>query len=232
MSVSPPPAAMVVMAKHPVPGEVKTRMCPPLSLDEAAELYAAMLDDVLEATASAARSVGAGLWLAGHPPEALGALGRRCPEGTRLLAQRGPDLGARMEAAVADVAGAGFGNILLRGSDSPALAPDALVAGLEALAGCDLSVGPDADGGYAWIALRRPLPGLFQHPMSTASALRDTLSGASAAGLRCRRLPPSFDLDTASDLALLRSARGRGEAGACPRTLALLDARDHWRHLG
>jgi len=200
------------MAKRPAPGEVKTRLCPPFAPEEAAELYAAMLDDVLHTSADAARRAGAALWLAAHPPDALDELAARCPEGAALRPQRGADLGARMERAVADAA-------------------EALLAGLEALDGCDLAVGPDADGGYAWIALRRPQPGLFAHPMSTATVLRDTLARAAAAGLRCRRLAPTFDLDTAGDLAHLARARRWGEAGACPRTLAVLDARDHWRHL-
>jgi len=219
------------MAKRPTPGEVKTRMCPPLSPGEAAELYAAMLDDTLATSAEAATRAGAALWLMGHPPEGLDALAARCPPGTEVRAQSGPDLGARMEHAVVSAAEAGFGRVLLRGSDSPALPAEALIEGLAALADCDLAVGPDADGGYAWIALRRPQPGLFAHPMSTARVLEDTLAGAAAAGLRSRRLAPCFDLDTASDLARLEAARRRGEAGACPRTLALLDARDHWCHL-
>ena len=91
-------------------------------------------------------------------------------------------------------------------------------------------MGPDRDGGYGWIGLRRPVPGLFDHAMSTATVLADTLARAAAAGLRVRQLAPHFDLDTAADLALLAVARQRGEAGECPRTLDAADALGVWRH--
>ena len=88
----------------------------------------------------------------------------------------------------------------------------------------------EEDGGYGWIALRRPVPGLFDHAMSTATVLADTTARAAAAGLRVLRLAPHFDLDTAADLALLAAARERGETDECPRTLAAIDALGLWRH--
>jgi uncharacterized protein len=219
---------IVVFAKRPAPGAVKTRMCPPLTSEQAALLYGAMLDDVLVTTAAAAASAGAAAWLAVDPPDALAELARRGPPGFHALAQRGPDLGARMEHAVADAAAAGFTRILLRGSDNPALPAAAIGDGLAALDDADLAVGPDRDGGYGWIALRRPAPGLFDHPMSAASVLEDTLARAAARGLRTRALAAHFDLDTAADLALLAAARERGEASECLRTLALLDTLRLW----
>jgi glycosyltransferase A (GT-A) superfamily protein (DUF2064 family) len=87
---------------------------------------------------------------------------------------------------------------------------------------------PDRDGGYNLVGLARPAPGLFAHPMSTASVLADTLARARAGGLTHTALPAGFDLDTAADLALLAEARRRGAAGACPRTLAFLDRHALW----
>jgi hypothetical protein len=203
-------------------------MCPPLTPEQAAALYSAMLDDVLATTAAAAASACAAAWLAVDPPDALAELARRGPPGFHALAQRGPDLGARMEDAVANAAAAGFTRILLRGSDNPALPAAAIVDGLAALEGADLAVGPDRDGGYGWIALRGPAPGLFDHPMSTASVLDETLARAAARGLRTRTLAAHFDLDTAADLAELAGARERGEARECPRTLARLDELELW----
>jgi hypothetical protein len=66
--------------------------------------------------------------------------------------------------------------------------------------------------------------------MSTATVLADTLARAAAAGLRVRQLAAHFDVDTAADLALLAAARRSGEAGECPRTLALIDALGLWSH--
>jgi rSAM/selenodomain-associated transferase 1 len=219
---------VVVFAKRPAPGAVKTRMCPPLSPEQAAALYAAMLGDVLATTAAAAEQAGAATWIAVHPADAVAELLARCPRGFHGEPQRGADLGQRMEHAVARAAEAGFERILLRGSDNPSLPGADLEAGLAALDGADLAVGPDRDGGYGWIALRGAAPGLFDHAMSTATVLSDTLARAAARRLRVRTLAPHFDLDTAADLALLASARERGEARDCPRTLALLDELGLW----
>ena len=222
-------AVVAVFAKRPAPGAVKTRMCPPLEPEQAARLYAAMLDDVLATTAAAVGAVGAATWLLVHPPDAVDELAARAPAGFEARAQRGADLAARMTAGVADAAAAGFTRILLRGSDNPSLPAAQLRAGLAALDACDLAVGPDRDGGYGWIALRRPVPDLFDHAMSTASVLDDTLARAAAHGLQVRRLEPHFDLDRIDDLARLADARRLGTAAECPRTLALLDREDLWR---
>jgi rSAM/selenodomain-associated transferase 1 len=218
---------VVVFAKRPAPGAVKTRLCPPLTPEQAAALYAAMLDDVLATTAAAAAAAGADAWLAVHPSDAVGELALRAP-GFHTVAQRGADLAQRMECAVASAAAAGYARILLRGSDNPALPGSALAEGLAALEDADLAVGPDRDGGYGWIALRRAAPGLFDHPMSTATVLADTLARAAALGLHARTLAPHFDVDTAADLALLAAARSQGEARECPRTLAVLDELQLW----
>jgi rSAM/selenodomain-associated transferase 1 len=218
---------VVVFAKRPAPGTVKTRMCPPFTPEQAAALYAAMLDDVLETTAAAAEAAGAAAWLAVHPSDALGELAARHP-GFRAVPQCGADLAQRMERAVSNAAAAGFTAIVLRGSDNPALPASAIAAGLAALDEVDLAVGPDRDGGYGWIALRGPAPGLFDHPMSTGSVLTDTLARAAALGLRVRTLASHFDLDTAADLRWLAAARLRGEAADCPRTLAFLDEQRLW----
>jgi rSAM/selenodomain-associated transferase 1 len=219
---------VVVFAKRPAPGAVKTRMCPPLTPEQAAALYAAMLDDVLATTAAAAAAAGAATWLAVHPASAVGELATRCPPGFHTVPQRGADLAQRMERAVASAAAAGFARILLRGSDNPALPGSAIVAGLAALADADLAVGPDRDGGYGWIAVRGSAPGLFDHAMSTASVLSLTLARAASLGLRVRTLASGFDLDTAADLTWLAAARSRGDARECPRTLALLDELQLW----
>lgn len=219
---------LVVFAKRPEPGGVKTRLCPPFTPGQAAELYACMLDDVLESSSGDAAQLGLALGLAVHPPDAVEALAARAPQGTWSFAQRGADLGERMAAAVEDAHAAGFAPVLLRGSDSPTLGLDALRAAVEALSRADGVIGPDRDGGYNLIGLRRPVPGLFAHAMSTGRVLEDTRARACAKGLAVELLPHGFDIDTAGDLALLAHARRAGEASRCPRTLAWLDAHDAW----
>jgi rSAM/selenodomain-associated transferase 1 len=222
-------AAFVVFAKAPYPGAVKTRMTPGLRPEAAADLYRCMLEDVLEATADAARVLGAEPVLAVHPPGAVRELAGLAPAAFRIVAQRGPDLGRRMEWAVAEAAAAGARAVVLRGSDSPAVGASAFHEALAALDEADLALSPDPDGGYNLAALRRPVPGLFDHPMSTASVLEDTRLRARALGLRVRTLAPGFDLDTLADLALLAEARRADPGLACARTLAWLDRHEVWK---
>jgi len=217
---------LVVFAKQPVPGQVKTRLCPPFTPGQAARFYAAMLEDVLEATLAACAALRLEAVLAVHPPE--GASSLPVPPGLRREPQQGADLGARMEHAMARELGAGHRPVLLRGSDSPTLGLATLAAALEALERTDLVICPDADGGYNLVGLSRPAPGLFSHPMSTASVLDDTLARARSSGLTHTLLPAGFDLDTAADLVLLDAARRHGAARECPRTLAFLDHHALW----
>jgi len=224
--------SLVVFAKAPRPGTVKTRLCPPLRPEQAAELYACMLDDVLETSAAACRELHLAALLAVHPPDAVAELAARAP-GFHVLAQRGADLGERMEAAAAEAAGRLPGAVLLRGSDSPALSLEAIRAALAALASADLVVAPGADGGYDLIALAAPAPGLFRHPMSTSSVLDDTLAAARARGLGCQVLPfQTFDLDTPPDLARLaaarRAAQRSGSRVSFSRTAGYLDRHQLW----
>jgi hypothetical protein len=217
---------LVVFAKQPAPGQVKTRLCPPFTPEQAARFYAAMLEDVLEATLAACTQLGLEAVLAVHPPEAASSVAG--PPGLRREPQHGADLGARMEHAMTRELGAGRRPVLLRGSDSPTLGLATLSAALDALERTDLVICPDSDGGYNLVGLARPAPGLFSHPMSTASVLDDTLARAKTSRLTHTLLPAGFDLDTAPDLVRLAEARKRGAAGACPRTLAFLDRHSLW----
>jgi len=219
----------VVFAKAPRPGEVKTRLTPPLTPETAAALYAALLADVLRTTAAIADSLGLDPWLAVHPPDACAEMSRRAPSGFRVLAQRGRTLSQRMEWVARETAAAGAARILLRGSDSPLLDRDRVAAALAALGEVDVSLCPDLDGGYSLVGLRGPAPGLFDHPMSTRSVLEDTLANAAAAGLSTRTLEASFDIDTIEDLGRLAAFREAPEAALCRLTFAYLDDHDLWR---
>jgi rSAM/selenodomain-associated transferase 1 len=222
---------LIVFAKEPRAGFVKTRMTPPLLPDEAAGLYACLLDDALETMAHAAPALGLEPVLALHPADHVQTFARRVQKAVRVIAQRGRDLAERMAWAVAEAGAAGTLPILLRGSDSPTLDGDTLTAAIDALRDADLVVTPDLDGGYSLIGLRAPARGVFAHTMSTPSVLEDTLARAADLGLRARRLAPQFDLDTVQDLAVLRAVRRERVMLPCPRTLDFLDAHDLWRHL-
>jgi rSAM/selenodomain-associated transferase 1 len=223
---------LVVFAKAPRPGLVKTRMTPPLSPEQAAELYACMLDDVLRASARFCAELDLDAWVAVHPAEACAEIAARAPAGFRAVAQRGAGLGPRMEWAVREAAAAGASPILLRGSDSPALGRELLEAALAALARADLVLSPDRDGGYQLVGLRAPAPGLFAHPMSTSRVLEDTLARARARRLRAQLLEAGFDLDRPADLRRLAGARSPSVTDLCRSTLAWLDQQGPWSPLG
>jgi hypothetical protein len=207
---------------------VKTRLQPAFSAEQATEFYAAMLSDVLEATAAFACELGLTAVVAIHPWELRGQIVPLVPAGLRIVPQRGVNLAARMAWAICEAAATGARRILLRGSDSPTVDHAAIREALDALEVADLVLLPDSDGGYGLVGVCGPNPSLFDHAMSTRSVLADTLANADALGLRSHVLRPSFDIDTVRDLADLAEARLEGRAGTCRRTLAYLDGNRLW----
>jgi hypothetical protein len=219
---------VIVFAKAPRPGSVKTRMTPPLTPEQAAALYGHMLDDVLETTARIVAALDLDAVLALHPAESCAELAHRAPTCFRVVAQCGTGLGERMAHAAAEAGAAGARRILLRGSDSPVLGRAHFEAALDALDEHDLVVSPDSDGGYGLVGMRAPHDGLFDHPMSTQTVLEETVANAGRLGLAVQLLESSFDLDTVEDLRELERARAAGRASTCPRTLAYLDGAGLW----
>lgn len=222
---------LVVFAKQPLPGAVKTRFTPPFSSAEAAAFYEAMLGDVLEVSADFARANRVEAILAVHPARAVVEMARGAPAPFRAVAQHGPSLAERMAWAVDECGAAGAWPVLLRGSDSPTVSPAVLESAHAALAEADVAIAPDRGGGYSLIGVRRPAPGLFDHAMSTASVASDTAANAHKLGLSCTTLELTCDLDDVQDLRWLAEVRGGPARDLCPRTLAYLDDHDLWRHL-
>jgi rSAM/selenodomain-associated transferase 1 len=221
-------SVIIVFARVPEAGRVKTRLVPPFSFEQAADFYAAMLTDVLVATADFSRELGLSPVVAVHPWERRGAVARIAPPDFRVVPQRGGNLAARMTWAAREAAAAGAKRILLRGSDNPTLDGGIVAGALDALRDLDIVLRPDRDGGYSLVGMRRPAAGLFGHPMSTRSVLEDTLANAERLGLRACVAEASFDIDTASDLYYLADARRAGITELCPRTLAYLDDNALW----
>jgi len=219
---------VIVFAKVPEPGRVKTRLQPAFSAEQATQFYAAMLSDVLEASAVYACELGLTAVVAIHPWELRGQILPLVPAGLRMVPQRGVNLAARMTWAICEAAAEGTRRILLRGSDSPTVDLDEFRDALDALEVVDLVLRPDRDGGYGLVGVRGPIPRLFDHAMSTRSVLADTLANADALDLRCHVLRPGFDIDTVRDFVDLAEARLAGRAGGCRRTLAYLDDNRLW----
>ncbi len=222
---------LVVFARQPLAGAVKTRLTPPFSPGDAAELYACMLDDVLEVSSAAAREHELEPILALHPGRAARELAQRAPSGFRVVAQRGRDLSQRMQWALGEAAAADSWPTLLRGSDSPMLGAERVAEVVRVLEEDDVAIVPDRDGGYSMVGLQHFVPGIFRHTMSTTTVAEDTRSRAAHMGLSSRVLAAGFDVDRADDLRLLAEARCGPDADLCPRTLAFLDERDLWGHL-
>jgi uncharacterized protein len=181
-------ATLIVIAKAPVPGRVKTRLCPPCTPRQAAALAEAALRDTLAAglRSRAARRV---LALDGAP-------GPWLPRGYDVLPQRGDGLAERLANAFADVAGPAF----LVGMDTPQLGPRLLDAGLAVCARHDAVLGLTHDGGYWGIGLRAPDPAVFAGvPMSAAVTGAFQRARLEALGLRTVLLPALRDVDTIAD---------------------------------
>lgn len=135
-----------------------------------------------------------------EPGEALEEMRAWLP-GMRLLAQSGPDLGARMADAFARAFARGASRVALVGTDTPGVTRETVALALSALDAADIVLGPAEDGGYYLVALRGPRPALFAGiDWSTPRVLDETRARAAAAGLAVRELTPLADIDTLDDL--------------------------------
>ena len=181
--------SLVVIAKEPVPGRVKTRLVPPCTPEQAASLALAALQDTLDAALASQPAGRRVLVLDGEP-------GRWLPDGFEVVAQRGDGLAERLAAAFGDAGGPAF----LVGMDTPQVTPALLDAGLEALERGDATFGPALDGGYWAIGLRRPDRAVFADvPMSEDTTGAVQRARLAALGLRTVTLPPLRDFDTIGD---------------------------------
>jgi rSAM/selenodomain-associated transferase 1 len=221
------------MAKEPVPGQVKTRLVPALGEAGAARLYAAFLDDLGERIAASASFDGIERVLAVWPPRLDARWLDRHRRRFRCVGQRGDDLGARMDALARDAFDEGCEQVVIVGSDLPTLPLDHLVQVFAALArGVAVVLGPTPDGGYYAVGLSRPVPGLFDGPMSTADVLAATLARLDAQGVNVELAPEWSDVDVPDDLARLTAALADpATAALAPRTARLLLGRAP-RHRG
>ncbi|MEU5991671.1 TIGR04282 family arsenosugar biosynthesis glycosyltransferase [Spirillospora sp. NPDC047418] len=204
------PADLIVIAKEPVPGRVKTRLTPAYTPAEAAALAEASLRDTLTAAAAAP---------AGRRVLALdGAPGPWLPGGFTVLAQRGAGLDERLAAAFDD-AWAGRPLVLI-GMDTPQVTPALLTRAARVLDRCDAVVGPARDGGFWLLGLRRPDARLLRGvPMSRACTGTVLLARLRAAGLRTGFAPRLTDVDTPADAGAVAGLAAGGRFAAVLRGL-------------
>jgi hypothetical protein len=214
--------ALAIMTKAPQPGRVKTRLVPPLTLEEAAELNKCFLRDTATAisTACSRRPAGdvqfehAG---ASHSEAARSACGIAVytpagaestyndilPTAFSLLPQRGDRFGERLYSAVDDLFKCGFGSVCLIDSDSPTVPAKNFAEAVELLSTIEdrIVLGPSDDGGYYLIGVKKPHRHLFEQiDWSTERVLNQTMMRATEIGIEVKLLPTGYDVDDDASL--------------------------------
>jgi len=214
---------LVVMAKGPKPGTVKTRLAQSLSVEAVTELYCCLLDDTL----ALARSLGDVEIAIMCPDSDVNELLRLAGNQVSVVAQKGEGLAAGLTSVFAHFAEGHRTNapqrrIIAFNSDSPHLPRSVLEDAFETLAAHDVVVGPTHDGGYYLAGAKASHPTLFASDgLGTSSALERLLSRARALELSVAFADPFYDIDVADDLTRL-AAELRLAPAKAPRTAAWL----------
>lgn len=213
---------MLLFARAPEPGRVKTRLASRIGVDPAAEVHRACLLDAVH-LADAVRGCRRRLLLAGEESR-LAEAGIALPRGWQIERQRGRDLGERMARAFAGAFRRGARKALAIGTDTPWMGRERIEMALGALERYDVVLGPSADGGYYLIGLRRPMPELFRGiAWGRRSVFATTRRLIERAGASCRTLAWDFDLDRLQDLDRARELLRR-QPGRSPQLAAWLAA--------
>jgi len=229
--------ALVVMAKAPRAGKVKTRLAPAVGFDGSAALNICFLRDTTRNIAEVASAFAEGgdsrlahddETVMNGAPAAQGlisytpvgdeaAFDGLLPEGFALIAQRGDGFGERLLATAEDVLSCGFGAVCLIDSDSPTLPQSALVEAVNELQkpGDRVVLGGSDDGGYYLIGMKQAHAVPFERiTWSTASVYAETVERVREAGLALVELPVWYDVDDAATLAVLEAELLEGKRPA------------------
>jgi len=198
--------ALAVMTKAPRAGQVKTRLVPPLTPEEAAQLNICFLRDTALAITKAcgATARGVGVYT---PIGSESVYIHILPQNFELLPQRGDGFGERLAFAAADLFQCGFTSVCLIDSDSPTISAKAYAQAVELLSPPKdrVVLGPSDDGGYYLIGIKRPHPQLFERiDWSTERVFEQTKQRARELDLEVKLLPAGYDVDDATSLQRLR----------------------------
>ena len=218
---------LVVMAKAPRPGMVKTRLAQTLSTEAVTVFYCCLLDDTL----ALARSLNLGdVEVAVMCPESdVDELAQLAGSDVSVVAQKGEGLAAGLTSVFAHFSENGQRRTIAFNSDSPHLPASVLERAFEALATCDVVVGPTYDGGYYLVGAKAAHPGLFNGDgMGTSNALDTLLERVRSLGLSVSLADPFYDIDVMSDLIRLDTELKQQSPPRAPRTAAWLE---QWRHV-
>ena len=195
-----PKLLLVVVAKAPVAGEVKTRLFTHFTPEEAVDLYRCFLRDRIE---EIGLLEGVDLAVAFTPADARDTFLRILGNGFELFAQKGDNLGQRLNNIFIEKLGRDYEAVSIIDSDTPDLPRSMVEQSFQILTSgqADTVFGPCDDGGYYLVGMRRPHPELFEDiPWSTEAVLPITLQRADRLGIRTKLLPGWNDQDTFEDL--------------------------------
>jgi rSAM/selenodomain-associated transferase 1 len=216
--------ALAIMAKAPMPGSVKTRLVPPLTHEQAAALYGALLADQLEHLKG---FDGVARYLAYTPNDAAAMMRELGGDPYAYIAQRGDDLGQRMDHLFVDLWHLGHRNVVLIGSDLPPPPLAILDEAFTRLSSEEHKVvlGPSRDGGYYLIGMNQPTPEIFDNmTWGHDRVLAETTARLRRLGVAFALLPSWFDIDTPDDLQRLLRQDDPALRQRMPRTFAYLAA--------
>ena len=210
---------LIIMAKAPRPGRVKTRLAQSLPVEAVTELYRCLLDD----TIALVRSLSAVEVAIMCPASDVEDLTRLTRGEVGVVAQKGDDLAAGLTSVFAYFAAPGGQRVVAFNSDSPHLPTAVLDGAFEALTAHDVVVGPTHDGGYYLVGAKAAHPALFDGDgMGTKSALDALLARARGLQLSVAFTDPFYDIDVEDDLTRLAAELWLAPARA-PRTAAWLE---------
>lgn len=199
---------LIVFAKNPVPNQVKTRLLPKLSPEQAASLYGAFLTDWCETLAELPNI---DLVIAYTPPGSQSDLQALIETDVTYIPQTGVDLGERLTSATQWASENGYEKILIVGSDSPTLPLSYILEAVAGLDSRDIVIGPSVDGGYYLIgfsieSLHKIVPSIFEEiAWSTLQVFQQTIERIGSVKATLKLLPPWYDVDTPEDLAFLQT---------------------------
>lgn len=220
---------LIIFAKNPMPNQVKTRLIPQLSPEQAARLYSAFLTDWCETLAALPNATRV---IAYTPPESLPDLQALIGKDAIYIPQVGDALGERLISATQWAAEKGYPKILIVGSDSPTLPLSSVSQAIVTLDSRDIVLGPSVDGGYYLLGfsaahLAKTVPFVFEEiAWSTESVFRQTVARVRSIGATLGLLPPWYDVDTPADVTFLHAhlaaMRLAGDKVQAVRTESLL----------
>lgn len=214
-------AKIVVFAKAPLPGQVKTRLFPPFTSEEAAALAEAFLFDTLDLIESADLNLWKIIYFT--PENEANYFSEIISDGWQIKPQRGKSFKMRLINVLREESENGDQPVVVIGADSPTLPPHYLVEAFKLLKKVDLVIGPALDGGFYLIGIKKFHYGLLNHViLSKSDSCNKLVSNAAIMGLTFKTLPTWYDIDHSDDLDQINDPLTVNNSFAAFRTRAML----------